>query len=312
MALQKSRKTKKLKHRPIGYWPSHHRFREMVDFCVRGKTNPVLQSCSMGDHPAQLCDFLYYDLDRCLWHRTALKEGKAVREKLSILRNRVNQFKCLNAADTIWAIAVEATSEILNLYFDNREIFDKLAPLHKSLPILATIHPDTSKVMAGMVANARLGTKTDDAFRIGSKTWFISDAPASVYARAIVTSVHMNTNLDPISRQQASWVKFDDEHQVQTIVLPFPKYIAGMDQLPIPITPASVIQYWRKGKEIILEEMPEFHLRPEWEKYRERRNYKDGAKKGVIQHAIFKDILIALKTIAGANNRRAPSKAVTK
>lgn len=312
MARQESSKAQKVKHRPISYWPSHHRFGEMVNFCVRGKTNPVLQSCSIGDHTAQLCDFLYYDLDRCLWHRTALKEGREVREKLTTLRNRVDQFNCLKAADTIWAIAVQATSEILSLYFHNREIFDKIAPFHKSLPTLATIHPDTSEVMENMVADARLGAKTDDAFRIGSKTWFVSDAPANVYARAIISSVCMNRNLEPISRQQASWVKFDAEHKVQTMVLPFPKYVAGMAKLPIPVTPASVMQYWRKGKEIILEEMPEFHLRPEWEKYREHRNYKGGAKKGVIQHAIFKDILIALKSIAGANHRLPAPGVVTK
>jgi len=49
--------------------------------------------------------------------------------------------------------------------------------------------------------------------------------------------------------------------------------------------------------------MPDFYLRPEWNSYHEKRNYKDGGKKGAIQHAIFKDILAALKTIAGANHR---------
>jgi hypothetical protein len=53
--------------------------------------------------------------------------------------------------------------------------------------------------------------------------------------------------------------------------------------------------------------MPNFHLRPEWKKYRER-NYREGAKKGAMQHAIFKDILTALKTIAGANKKQAGKK----
>ena len=50
----------------------------------------------------------------------------------------------------------------------------------------------------------------------------------------------------------------------------------------------------------MLEEMPDFHERPEWKNYRGRR-YAYGAKRGSIQHAIFKDILAALKTIAGGN-----------
>lgn len=74
------------------------------------------------------------------------------------------------------------------------------------------------------------------------------------------------------------------------------------------MAPDNVLQYWRKGKEIILEDMPDFHLRPEWQKYQKGRNYREGAKKGAIQHAIFKDILIALKTIAGANKKRAGKK----
>jgi hypothetical protein len=82
--------------------------------------------------------------------------------------------------------------------------------------------------------------------------------------------------------------------------LPFPKYIEGIDVIPVPISPGCVPDYWRKGKEIMLEEMPDFHERPEWKNYRARR-YAHGAKRGSIQHAIFKDILIALRTIAGAN-----------
>jgi len=303
-----------VKYRPLGCWPSHHRFRGLVDFCVRGKTNPILQTCTVGDHIANLCDLLHDDVDGSLWSRDALKEGLGARRTLDRLADRVSQFKCLKAADTICAIAIQATFEILRLYLREREVFDKITPNHKMLPILATIHPESPKIMAQMLADARLGTKTDDAYRIGSKTWFVSDTPASIYARAIIASVRMNRNLEPISQQQASWAEFDRKNNVETLVLPFPKYVAGLDRIPIPITLASVMQYWRKGKEMILEEMPEFHLRPEWRNYRERRYYGGGAKKGAVQHAIFKDILTALKTIAGSNHkqRRPALKQVTK
>ena len=62
---------------------------------------------------------------------------------------------------------------------------------------------------------------------------------------------------------------------------------------------------------MILEEMPDFHLRPEWADYRDKRVYQDGAKKGAVQNAIFKDILAALRTIAGSYNRRNRSEMVT-
>jgi hypothetical protein len=261
---------------------------------------------------AQLISLWLDEVDGSLWGRNALKERLTAQKMLDKLGQRVSQFKCLEAANTIFAIAIQASYDVLNLYLRERNLFDRIAPRHKLLPLLASIHPETSKITAQMLADARLGTKTDDAYRIGSKTWFVSDTPASIYARAIITSVRMNRNLEPISQQQASWAEFDRKNKVETLVLPFPKYVAGLDRIPVPITLASVMQYWRKGKEMILEEMPEFHLRPEWQKYRDRRYYKDGAKKGAIQHAIFKDILTALKTIAGSNHRRSAAKLVTK
>jgi hypothetical protein len=79
-----------------------------------------------------------------------------------------------------------------------------------------------------------------------------------------------------------------------------PKWTKGLERLRDRFNQDSVLGYWRKGKEIMLEEMPDFHLRPEWKSYGSR-TYKGGAKAGVIQHAIFKDILHALKTIAGGD-----------
>ena len=298
--------------RPIGFWPSHHRFAEMVDFCIRGKSNPTLQTCTVGDHIVTLSDLLAYDVDRYLWHRTAPPEGLQARRILTRLTDRVRKYGCLEAANTIYAIAAQGAFEVLDLYLRSREIFDRIAARHKTLPTLASIHPLTAKIIGQMSTDARLGKQTDDARRIGSKTWFVSDTPASVYARAIITSVRLNRSLEPISQQQRFWATFDRKQKVQTIVLPFPKYLAGLDQIPIPITPASVLQYWHKGKEMILEEMPDFHERPEWEKYRQGRNYRDGAKKGAVQHAIFKDILTALRTIAGSYHGRASSSKVTK
>jgi hypothetical protein len=163
-----------------------------------------------------------------------------------------------------------------------------------------------------MRRDSRLGEQTDDAWRVGSKAWFVSDKPSNVYARAILNCIRCNLDLSPIWAQQSYRGDFDKEGKIRHIVRPFPKYVEGLEKLPVPIAPDNVLQYWRKGKEIILEEMPDFHLRPEWDNYRNKRAYQSGRKKGAIQHAIFKDILTALKTIAGSNQRRPASKPVTK
>jgi hypothetical protein len=209
----------------------------------------------------------------------------------------------LQAAKVLYAVASEAALGVLRLYIRKRRLFDQIAPHRNLLPSLFSIHPNTVRITGQMLRDSRLGTQTDHARQAGSLAFFVSDSPVNIYARAIIASVRFNQQLESVSSQQASWKEFDRKERVQTIVLPFPKFVAGLDQLPVPISSSSVTTYWRKGKEIIQEEMPDFHLRPEWKHYCARR-YKGGAKPGAIRHAIFKDILAALKTFAGANRRR--------
>ncbi len=243
---------------------------------------------------------MHGDTDHFLWRKKSPSEGIAMRKIVDALAERVRTKKELAAGEMLYAIATYSAFEVLDLYLRNRELFNKIAPGRTLLPSVFSIHPNTVKVNATMQRDARLGTNTLESRFIGSKSWFTSDTSANVYARAIITGVGLNQNLQPIDQQQKSWEQFDRDNGVRTQVLPFPRYVKGIDQIPVPISPESVLAYWRKGKEMILEEMPKFHLRPEWQSHC-KRSYKNGAKSGAIQHAIFKDILIALRTIAGAN-----------
>jgi hypothetical protein len=83
-----------------------------------------------------------------------------------------------------------------------------------------------------------------------------------------------------------------------------PEWARGLARVRRPFNQRHVLDYWRVGKTMILEEMPDFHLLPGWEKYNEKRGYQHGAKTGAVQHAIFKDILSALRTLAGAATRK--------
>jgi len=292
------------KYRPIGFWPSHHRFAELVNFCTRGKSNPVLKTGSFGDHLADIVLIYLHDTDLFLWKKGARKEGATVRRILEKLNVQVSDKNDLSAAAMLYAIATAATHEVLNLYSRHRKMFDQIAPHRAFLPVLFSVHPDTAKFSAKMYRDSKLGTRTEYSRQIGSKAYFVNDSSANIYARAIIESINFNRRLDPISRQQRQWVKFDRENNVQTKILPFPKFVQGLDAFPNLITPENVLIFWRKGKEIILEEMPDFHLRPEWEKYRRARKYQTGAKTGSVQHAIFKDILASLQSIAGYNRKR--------
>jgi hypothetical protein len=268
---------------------------------VHGDAPSLFPASKANDHVGELCMLMHRDVDDLLWcKKVATTEGVAVRNIVDTLRDRIETKMDLLAAETLWSIATYAAFEVLALYLRSRQLFDKLSSRRALLPSLMSIHPNTAKVMARMLKDARLGRLTFESRQIGSKAWFTSNAPANVYARAIVTSVELNQDLEPPETQQKVWELFDRRHRVTTRVLPFPKYIEGIDAIPVPISPECVPDYWRKGKEIMLEEMPDFHERPEWKNYRERR-YAHGAKRGSLRHAIFKDILMALRTIAGAN-----------
>ena len=293
---------------PVKYFPSHTAFDQLLDYSARGKSNPVLQTqYSKYDHVAELFHLVSHDNGDYLASKPE-SECHIVWQIVDGCRLRAQWDSDLQAAELLYAIATQATYEVLDLYLRNRKLFDQIAPRKKVLPCLLFIHPKTAGIVKKMRQDARLGEETDDARRVGSKTWFVSDTPANVYARAMLNSIRCNLNLAPVEIQESYRGHFDKEGKIRQIVRPFPKFFDGLKKLPVPMTPDNVLQYWRKGKEIILEDMPKFHLRPEWRKYREARNYREGAKKGAIQHAIFKDILTALKTIAGANKKRAGKK----
>ena len=303
---------RQVKYRPTTFWPSHHKFSELIDFSVCGKSHPVLKTCwDSDDHAAQICIMLLDDTEQFLL-KSSNREGSKVNKIVQHLEDLVSRGQDLNAAETLYAIATQTAFNVLKLYLHHRELFDQIAPRRRILPSLFSIHPSTANVIERMRRDARLGKRTRYARQVGSKAFFISDTPPNIYARAIIHSIEMNKHLEPIESQQTGWAAFDRKEGVRTVVMPFPKYIKEIERIPVPIATDNVMQYWRKGKEIILEELPDFHLRPEWQKYRENRLYRDGAKKGAIQHAIFKDILAALQTIAGSNHRRSASKMVTK
>jgi hypothetical protein len=117
-----------------------------------------------------------------------------------------------------------------------------------------------------------------------------------------------------MSRYEAAAIKMGWDEEKRRRELPkyqdcydiLPAWTETLKRLRRPFERNHVLDYWRTGKEMILEELPDFHLRPEWQNYHKRR-YKGGAKAGAVQHAIFKDILAALKTIAGANRTKQAS-----
>lgn len=287
--------------KPVEWIESHTPFPSLLSYCTRGTNNPHFENSWATDHLAKTFLLALDDTDSYIWSGPA----DNVRVWLDELEKRAMAQDDLRAARTIHAIAVQATEMLLSLYLRKREVFDAFAPQCKTFPILHSIHPDSGKVAKQMLADAKLGTQTNHARQVGSKAYFLSDKPANIYARAIITCIFLNQNLaTPADQYRSLWRGYAKKHGVRVRMLPLPKYADDIDDVPQLLTPENVLQYWRMGKVIIVEEMPDFHLRPEWKTYLDVRRYEHGAKTGAVQNAIFKDILTALKTIAGANRRK--------
>ena len=228
------------------------------------------------------------------------------------------------AAWKVYIAAVSATQELMELQQRNSNVFQKVASHFSVLPCLMSRHPDTERF------NRQLFEKTP----LGKASLLCEQAPHGRhhahqswpvrYAYALIRTIHLTLDTwedrieeyaeiygygikHPISAGEAEALlaqvrqnkeKIELRRTLKEAYRVLPKWTKHLDKLRRPLNQDSVLGYWRKGKEIMLEEMPDFHLRPEWKSYL-TRTYRDGAKDGIIQHAIFKDILAALKAIAG-------------
>ena len=174
-----------------------------------------------------------------------------------------------------------------------------------ALPRIPSITRPTSHLAdaTGCPARRKLTTRGGSDRR----SWFCQRCSSQcVCSRAIMACVRISRHSNP-SKQRAGWADYDKQNHVQAAFLPLPKYVAGLDALPVPIrqpTSARLLEE-REG------DHPERCLR--FTSASGGRNIEISAtthscENWGIQHAIFKDIL-ALRTITGANKRHQTSDA---
>jgi hypothetical protein len=236
--------------------------------------------------------------------------------------------------------AIQATGSLFDLYKSNLPLFQKVAEQLMILPCCIARHPDNQRFNRSLLDTSRLARRNmvpglyPKEKHLARQSWPVRYA----YAVINVVQLTLDTYVDDLSLwadiygygvkhpiplseydeaiKQLGWdeakkrrelAKYEGHYRI------LPEWTKGIEKLRRPFNKKHVPAYWSKGKEIILEEMPDFHLQPEWDHYRDKRAYQrqGGAKKGAIQHAIFKDILTALRTIAGAGKKKA-AKAATK
>ncbi len=225
--------------------------------------------------------------------------------------------------------AIAATFKLMELAAESPGLFAEISNDFWIMPCLMGVHPGAKKFNDELFARSRVGES--NKYRDGvSHSKHLAFQPWPVrYAHAITNTIDLtldrwSSELPFLAREYGYGVrhpvdpteieeflargdfteakKVELRHKYRGLYCILPKWTEGLLTLPRPFSLKTVDAYWRKGKELLLEDLPEFHLRPEWKSYHTRR-YKNGAKAGVIQHAIFKDILVAMRTIARGNVR---------
>jgi hypothetical protein len=220
--------------------------------------------------------------------------------------------------------ALRATIELLEYQEKHPESFRKVARQMTFLPGLLSWHPDCDRFNQALLKTTELGVEgLHRDFRrhpnhLKHQSW------PTRYAYDIVSTI--DVNLDTYGYRLESMAKlygFGKPHPLtpQDIDIALQRmkcsdekkaqirkdHIGAYQFLPLwaeqllkierRFCKSTVLDYWRIGKAILLEEVPDFHQRPEWRSY-QTRHFANGATPGAVQHAIFRDILDALKSIA--------------
>ena len=226
--------------------------------------------------------------------------------------------------------AAVATRELLALYKRNLMLFQNVARHLMFLPGFLSWHPENQQFNCSYLKNSNLSLENlaratqPKGPHMARQSWPVR------YAYAIIFTIDLN--LDTYDTRLPEWAElygYGVKHPIPMAAFEarmdslgweeakrqrerpklvghyriLPAWTRGLVGFRRPLDSRHVLDYWRVGKQMILEEMPDFHLRPEWQKYETGRGYQHGAKTGAVQHAIFKDILSALKTIAKAGER---------
>jgi hypothetical protein len=234
-------------------------------------------------------------------------------------------------ASLLFHTALEATGRLLDLFQEKPNLFRKVASELSFLPSFLSWHPDADRFNRTLYKASHLGRNSmycelkNHPKHLAHQSWPVR------YAYGIIATIDLT--LDTYSQDLPIWAEVYGygtrhpvgSHEIEAALAKMncnpekaerlrrenmgayrvlPKWTKGLQEIRQPITRKNVLDYWRVGKAMILEEMPDFHLEPEWESYH-RRRYKGGAKDGTVQHAIFKDILSALRTISPAGVSKA-------
>lgn len=238
------------------------------------------------------------------WYFTAILAGQSPFDR-PWLEAPFKMYKCAEGGDiesarAIVELACQASQWVKSLESSNPEMMSALARQRAIWPVIGSYDSSWDKGITKRLLALGLGQGRQDVLpnfreaqgdeeKLPARRW------AREAIRCVIITRAMQKKLPQIKEQEAENIR-----QGKLLIETAPAWAFRTKQLPD--YSARNLPVWRTFiREVIRQQIPDFHLRPEWKACRENcktANHKPS--KSDIQNAILDDVAAALKTITPA------------
>ena len=166
-------------------------------------------------------------------------------------------------------------------------------------PMLISVSLDWEKAVKKRVQDLKLGGDVVQYFPSFRKArGNDGDYPARVWAKTAVETLQESKVRGMFIFSRLAEIK-ELIRTKRWIPADTPDWATRVGELPV-FSRESVPEWAKAVREMIRQQMPDFHLRPEWSNQRASAKERGLNQKGEIQNAILDDICEALRTLAPA------------
>jgi hypothetical protein len=230
------------------------------------------------------------------------KCSRSNRESVSSLYQEIENGSP-GAAEALLEAATNAVFHLMLASQTHPEVMKEVAAMNSLWPVIAKDEPGWEKTAANHIAKLELG-KGATRFKTSLRKLRGSDIqlPARRWARAAVLAIDETRWKAQFLLHMIDKLGGSDEWAFFAVkqgwnIADYPSWVASATKLK-PFTVKTFDSWKALVREIIREQMPDFHLLPEWATQRMTAEANGRDTPGEIQNAILDDIISALKRLA--------------
>ena len=200
------------------------------------------------------------------------------------------------AAESLAEISISATLDLFAVSRINPALLQSLASKQTLWPVIAGINSGWKPLADELLTNIGLGSAS--LYRpLRAELAFDDDMICRRWARRIYEALSLNRErLSGIDQIQKGLKLLECDHTVTVEEIP----AWALESVKLLAFDKAHVKAWMiVGRKMIREQLPEFHLLPDWENFR-RRHARRGLRtiKGIVQGDILEKIESALTTLA--------------